>query len=188
MGHHMTDIVLGAPHADDERRRDFIGIAAGSFAAIGAGAAVWPLVNQMNPSADVLAVASTDVDLVGIEPGQAIVAVWRGQPVFVRNLTAAEQASANAFPTAQLRDPQTLAERTKSGHANWLVTIGVCTHLGCIPLGGKEGEMKGDAGGYYCPCHGSTYDTAGRIRHGPAPRNLDLPPYSFTTPNQITIG
>jgi len=184
----MTNVALNTPPLPDERCRDFLYIATGSVAAVGVGSAVWPLINQMNPSADVLAVASTDVDLVGIDPGQAVVAVWRGQPVFVRNLTDAEQGAANAFPIAKLRDPQTLAERTKPGHANWLVTIGVCTHLGCIPLGGKAGEVKGDAGGYYCPCHGSTYDTAGRIRHGPAPRNLDLPPYSFKSPTQITIG
>jgi ubiquinol-cytochrome c reductase iron-sulfur subunit len=157
----------------DGRRRDFIYVATGAFAAVGAAAAVWPLINQMNPSADVLAVASIDVDITGIEPGQTIVATWRGKPIFVRNLTASEQAAANAYPTNKLRDPQTLAQRTKSGHNNWLIIIGICTHLGCIPLGARPGEKKGEYGGYFCPCHGSVYDTAGRIRRGPAPRNLD---------------
>jgi ubiquinol-cytochrome c reductase iron-sulfur subunit len=184
----MTTTLPLSPLVEDPRRRDFIHVATASFAAVGAGAVVLPLVNQMNPSADVLAVSTIDVDLAGIEPGQSIVATWRGKPVFVRNLTDAEQAAANAFPTDTLRDPETLAQRTKPGHANWLVTIGICTHLGCVPLGGRAGETKGAAGGYFCPCHGSTYDTAGRIRSGPAPRNLDLPPYSFTTPTQLKIG
>lgn len=169
-------------------RRDFLHVATGSVAAVGATAVVWPLVDQMNPSADVMAVASIDVDLAGIEPGQSIVVSWRGKPVFVRNLTAEEQAAANEYPTDKLRDPQTLAERTKAGHANWLISIGICTHLGCVPLGGRAGEVQGDYGGYYCPCHGSSYDTAGRIRKGPAPRNLDLPDYVFTTPTQVRIG
>lgn len=172
----------------DGHRRDFLYVATGSFAAVGAGAFTWSLIDQMNPSADVLAVASIDVDLASIEPGQAIVAIWRGKPIFLRNLTAAEQAAATAFPTSKLRDPQTLAERTKPEHANWLVVIGICTHLGCVPLGGRPGENKGEYGGYFCPCHGSTYDTAGRIRKGPAPRNLDLPPYIFKSPTQVTIG
>lgn len=174
--------------AGEGRRRDFLYVATGSFAAVGAAAVAWPLINQMNPSADVMAVASIDVDLAGIEPGQAIVASWRGKPVFVRNLTVAEQAAADAYPADKLRDPQTLAQRTKPGHGNWLITIGICTHLGCVPLGGRPGEVKGDYGGYYCPCHGSSYDTAGRIRKGPAPRNLDLPEYVFTTPTQVKIG
>lgn len=183
----IPDIPEPTPFVD-ERRRDFLYVATGAFAAVGAVVVVWPLINQMNPSADVLAVASIDVDLTGIARGQAIVATWRGKPVFVRNLTIAEQAAANAFPTDKLRDPQTLTQRTKPDDTNWLIVIGVCTHLGCIPLGGRPGENKGEYGGYFCPCHGSVYDTAGRIRRGPAPRNLDLPPYVFTTPTQIKIG
>jgi ubiquinol-cytochrome c reductase iron-sulfur subunit len=182
----MNISVSGPPV--DERRRDFLHVATGTVAAVGAAVVVWPIINQMNPSADVLAVASIDVDLAAIEPGQAIVAVWRGKPVFVRNLTAAEQTAATAFPTNKLRDPQTLAQRTELGHSNWLIVIGVCTHLGCVPLGGRPGEDKGEYGGYYCPCHGSVYDTAGRVRRGPAPYNLYLPPYVFTTPTQIKIG
>ncbi len=171
-----------------ERRRDFIYIATGAFAAAGAATVVWPLVNQMNPSADVLALASIDVDLSPVAAGQAIKISWRGKPVFVRNLTPAEQATANKVDISTLRDPQTLAERTKPGNANWLITLGVCTHLGCVPLGAGEGENKGDFGGYFCPCHGSSYDTAARIRKGPAPKNLEVPAYVFKTPTQVTIG
>ena len=171
-----------------ERRRDFIYIATGAFAAAGAATVVWPLVNQMNPSADVLALASIDVDLSSIASGQAIKVSWRGKPVFLRNLTSAEQTAANKVPVSELRDPQTLADRTKPGHANWLITLGVCTHLGCVPLGAGEGENRGDFGGYFCPCHGSSYDTAARIRKGPAPKNLEVPEYAFKTPTQVTIG
>ena len=171
-----------------ERRRDFIYIATGAFAAAGAAAVVWPLVNQMNPSADVLALASIDLDLTSVQPGQAIKAGFRGKPLFVRRLTPAEIDTANKVPVSELRDPQTLADRTKPGKAEWLVTLGVCTHLGCVPLGAGEGENKGDYGGYFCPCHGSHYDTAARIRKGPAPTNLEVPEYAFKTPTQITVG
>ena len=138
--------------------------------------------------ADVLALASIDVDLAAIKPGQAIKISWRGMPVFARNLTQAEQDAANKVAVSSLRDPQTLAERTKEGHANWLITLGVCTHLGCVPLGAGEGEFKGDFGGYFCPCHGSQYDTAARIRSGPAPTNLVVPEYAFKSPTSVTIG
>ncbi len=170
------------------RRRDFIYVATGAFGAVGAAAVAWPLINQMNPSADVLALASIEVDLSPIQPGQAIKTIWRSKPVFVRNLTAAEQAEANKVPVSDLRDPQTLAERTIEGRPNWLVTLGVCTHLGCVPLGAAEGEVKGDYNGYFCPCHGSHYDTAGRIRKGPAPTNLEVPEYRFKSDTLIEIG
>jgi len=175
--------------ADDSlRRRDFINIAAVSFAGVGAVAVALPLVNQMSPSADVLAMASTEVDISKIAPGQAIKTSWRKQPVFVRNLTPQEVAAANKVPLSELRDPQTLAERTKPGKQNWLITLGVCTHLGCVPLGTGEGENRGDYGGYFCPCHGSHYDTAARIRKGPAPLNLHVPDYAFTSDTVVTIG
>lgn len=174
--------------AEGVRRRDFINIAAVSFAGVGAATAAIPLINQMNPSADVLALASIEVDVSAIQPGQAIKASWRGKPVFIRNLTAAEQAAANKVPLSELRDPQTLAERTKEGHNNWLITLGVCTHLGCVPLGAAEGEAKGDFGGYFCPCHGSHYDTAARIRKGPAPTNLEVPEYAFKSDKVVQIG
>lgn len=170
------------------RRRDFINIAAVSFAGVGAAAVVLPLVNQMNPSADVLALSSTEIDISAIATGQAIKTSWRKQPVFVRNLTADEITAANAVKPSDLRDPQTLAERTKAGKENWLITLGVCTHLGCVPLGAAEGENRGDFGGYFCPCHGSHYDTAARIRKGPAPTNLVVPPYEFTSDTVVTIG
>jgi ubiquinol-cytochrome c reductase iron-sulfur subunit len=173
---------------DGVRRRDFINIAAISFAGVGAAAVAIPLVRQMSPSADVLALASTEVDISKIATGQAIKTVWRKQPVFVRNLTPTEIKAANAVDVGSLRDPQTLAERTKPGKTNWLITMGVCTHLGCIPLGTGEGENRGPFGGYFCPCHGSAYDTAARIRQGPAPLNLQVPDYEFTSPTVVTIG
>ena len=170
------------------RRRDFINIAAISAAGIGGIATLFPLISQMAPSKDVLAESTTELDIAAIEPGQAIKAVYRKQPVFVRHLTQPEIAAAEAVPVDSLRDPQTLAERTKEGHGNILVTMGVCTHLGCVPLGAGEGEVRGEFGGYFCPCHGSVYDTSGRIRSGPAPSNLPLPPYEFVADTKIRIG
>jgi ubiquinol-cytochrome c reductase iron-sulfur subunit len=173
---------------EGDRRRDFLYVATASVAAVGVGAVVWPLINQMNPSADVLALASIDLDLSAVEVGQTVKVSWRGKPVFARHLTPAEIELANAVDIKSLRDPQTLAERTKSGNAQWLITLGVCTHLGCVPLGAGTGEVRGDFGGYFCPCHGSHYDTAGRVRKGPAPLNLEVPAYVFKTPTSVTIG
>jgi ubiquinol-cytochrome c reductase iron-sulfur subunit len=170
------------------RRRDFINIAAVSVAGVGAAATLYPLVNQMNPSADVLALASIEVDLSAIQPGQAIKTIFRKQPLFIRQLTPAEIQAANAVDVASLRDPQTLGERTKPGKPQWLITMGVCTHLGCVPLGAGEGESRGAFGGYFCPCHGSSYDTAARIRKGPAPKNLEVPAYAFKSDTVVTIG
>ena len=150
------------------RRRDFINIAAVSAAGVGGAAVLYPLISQMAPSADVLAESTTEVDVSAIEPGQAIKAVFRKQPLFVRRLT--------------------LADRTNEGHLDMLVTMGVCTHLGCVPLGAAEGENKGEFGGYFCPCHGSSYDTAARIRKGPAPTNLVVPDYVFSSDTTITVG
>ena len=174
--------------ADGVRRRDFINIAAVSAAGVGGLAVLLPLISQMSPSADVLAESSTEVDISQIQPGQAIKAVFRKQPVFIRNLTPQEIAAANRVDTGDLRDPQTLAERTKEGRQNILVTMGVCTHLGCVPLGAGEGEVKGEFGGYFCPCHGSHYDTAARIRKGPAPTNLEVPEYAFVSDTVVKIG
>ena len=170
------------------RRRDFIYVAAVSFAGVGALATLAPLIVQMSPSADVLAQATTEVDISKVQPGQGIKVSWRKQPVFVRNLTPKEISEANAVPLSTLRDPQTLAERTKPGKPNWLITLGVCTHLGCVPLGIGEGENRGTYGGYFCPCHGSMYDTAARIRQGPAPKNLFVPDYEFSSPTAVVIG
>jgi ubiquinol-cytochrome c reductase iron-sulfur subunit len=197
----LKDIMATVEHSDgtlaaaghdggDEgvRRRDFINIAAVSTAAVGGLATLYPLINQMNPSADTLALASIEVDLSAIQPGQAIKTVFRKQPLFVRRLTGPEIQAANAVSMGELRDPQSLAERTQPGKSEWLVTMGVCTHLGCVPLGAAEGENKGQYGGYFCPCHGSHYDTAGRIRKGPAPKNLEVPEYAFTSDTVITVG
>ena len=173
---------------DGYRRRDFLSIAAVSFGGVGVAGILVPLVSQMAPSADVLADSTTEIDLGPIQPGQAIKAVFRKQPLFVRNLTPKEIAEADAVPVASLRDPQTLAQRTKEGHKNWLITMGVCTHLGCVPLGAGEGENRGEFGGYFCPCHGSQYDTAARIRKGPAPKNLEVPEYKFTSPTKVLVG
>ena len=173
---------------DGVRRRDFLNVAAVSFVGVGAVAALLPLVNQMNPSAEVLALAETEVDISKIEPGQAIKTVWRKQPVFIRNLMPQEIQAANSVPLDQLRDPETLAQRTKEGKLNWLITVGVCTHLGCVPLGVGEGENRGEFGGYFCPCHGSHYDTAARIRKGPAPINLVVPDYEFLSDTVVRIG
>ena len=170
------------------RRRDFINIAAVSFAGIGAAAVVLPALTTMSASADVLALASIEVDVSAIEPGQAIKTSWRKQPIFIRNLTPVEIAEANKVDIKSLRDPQTLAERTKPGKENWLITLGVCTHLGCVPLGAAAGEVKGEYGGYFCPCHGSHYDTAARVRKGPAPLNLTVPEFAFLSDTIVQIG
>lgn len=170
------------------RRRDFVSIAAVAFAGVGALAIVPALLNQMNPSADVLALASIEADLSQILPGQSVKTIWRKQPIFIRNLTPEEILAAKAVDVSELRDPATLAERTKPGKENWLITLGVCTHLGCIPLGAGQGEAKGEYGGYFCPCHGSYYDTAARIRKGPAPLNLLVPEYEFTSDTTVQIG
>jgi ubiquinol-cytochrome c reductase iron-sulfur subunit len=169
-------------------RRDWINIAAVSAAGVGGIATLVPLIAQMAPSKDVLAESTTELDISSIEPGMAVKAMYRKQPVFVRNLTQSEIAAAEAVPMSELRDPQSLAERTKEGHGNWLITMGVCTHLGCVPLGAGEGETRGQFGGYFCPCHGSQYDTAARIRKGPAPKNLEVPDYVFSSDTKIVIG
>jgi len=163
-------------------------------------AAIWPLIDQMNPDASALSLASVEIDLAPVQPGQAITIMWRGKPVFIRNRTEAEVTAAKDVKVDDLRDPYarvldkpedtpaTDAERTKQGHENWLIAIGICTHLGCIPKGQRPGDARGEWGGWFCPCHGSHYDTAARIRKGPAPRNLDIPPYSFLTDTKIKIG
>jgi ubiquinol-cytochrome c reductase iron-sulfur subunit len=161
-------------------------VATAALGAVGAAATVWPLIDQMNPSADVLALSSTEVNISAVAVGQAITVVWRGQPVFVRHRTEAEIKEAQDVKVADLRDPQTDASRVMK--PEWLIVLGVCTHLGCVPLGQKAGEKRGDYGGWYCPCHGSEYDTSGRIRQGPAPANLPVPPYAFIDDTHIRIG
>ncbi|MWV28710.1 ubiquinol-cytochrome c reductase iron-sulfur subunit [Aurantiacibacter rhizosphaerae] len=182
------DVTEGVEGEDGVRRRDFINIAAVSAAGVGGLAVLLPLVSQMAPSKDVLAESTTELDISSLDVGQSIKAVFRKQPIFVRRLTPAEIEAANAVNTSSLRDPQTLEERTKPGHESVLVVMGVCTHLGCVPLGAQEGENKGEFGGYFCPCHGSHYDTAARIRKGPAPSNLVVPDYEFTSDTTLVIG
>ena len=174
---------LGHGPEGDPNRRDFIHIAAGA-AAVGAGVMVaWPLINQMNPAADTLALSTIDFDVTKVLEGQQVVITWQGKPVFVRYRTPAEIQAAETTPESALKDPEPDAERVKPGKAQYLVVVGSCTHLGCIPTFGT-----GDFGGWFCPCHGSHYDTSGRIRKGPAPSNLLVPQYEFTTDTSVRIG
>nr|WP_306225129.1 ubiquinol-cytochrome c reductase iron-sulfur subunit [Bosea sp. REN20] len=180
---HATDT------STETTRRDFLMLATGAFGAVGLGAVVIPLVSQLAPDAQTVAAgAPVDVDLAPIAEGQAIKLFWRGKPVFVRHRTKKEIDEAKAVDVATLRDPQTDAQRTKAGHEQILVVFGNCTHLGCIPLGTSPGESKGDFDGWFCPCHGSHYDSSGRIRKGPAPLNLPVPPYAFNGDTKIKIG
>ncbi len=184
----MTDaptVAAGAPD-EGETRRDFLLIATSAVGAVGTALAVWPLIDNMNPAADVLALSSTEVDLSPIEVGQSITVVWRGAPVFIRRRTAEEIKAAEATPPDDLPDPEPDSERVQK--PEWLIVVGICTHLGCIPLGQKTTEPRGDYGGWFCPCHGSHYDTSGRIRKGPAPENLAVPQYEFLTDAKIRIG
>ena len=169
---------------DSAPRRDFLILTAQAMGAVGGAALVWPLIDSMNPSADVLAMASTEVDLGAIAEGQEIKVVWRGKPVFIRHRTAKNIEDAKAVDISTLRDPEPDSARVQTGKEQWLIMVGVCTHLGCIPLGAQAGDF----GGWFCPCHGSAYDTSGRIRKGPAPKNLAIPPYAFTSDTKIKIG
>jgi ubiquinol-cytochrome c reductase iron-sulfur subunit len=162
-------------------RRDFIFTASYALGAVGVGAAVWPLIDQMNPDASVKALASTEVDISGVEVGQSITVLWRGKPVFIRRRTSEEIAKAKDVNLDDLPHPESDEDRAKN--PEWLVMLGVCTHLGCVPLGDK-----GEYGGWFCPCHGSHYDTSGRIRKGPAPTNMEVPKYEFVNNNIIKIG
>lgn len=174
-------------HGDEEgSRRDFLYLAAAAVGGVGAASVIWPLIDSMNPSAEVLALASTEVDLSPIQVGQRITVQWRGKPVFIDHRTEEEIQQAREVEVSSLRDPQSDAERVKK--PGWLVVVGVCTHLGCIPLGQAVGQPRGDWGGWFCPCHGSHYDTSGRVRRGPAPINLEVPPYEFTDDTTIRIG
>ena len=167
-------------------RRDFINLLVNTTAVFGAAAVAWPMVSSLNPSQDVLALASTEVDISQIEVGQAITVKWRGKPVFIRHRTPEEIKTAEAVDVSTLRDPQTDDQRVEK--AEWLIVVGVCTHLGCVPQGQKPSEPRGQYGGWFCPCHGSEYDTSGRIRRGPAPTNLEVPQYTFTSDTLVTIG
>ncbi len=184
----VTEAAPGASGSGDreETRRDFLYLATGAVTVVGTAAMIWPLIDNMNPSADVLALSSTEVDLSPIEVGQSITAVWRGKPLFIRRRTPDEIAKARADDAADLIDPEPDEARVQK--PEWLILVGICTHLGCIPLGQKPADPRGDWGGWFCPCHGSHYDTSGRIRIGPAPRNLEVPPYSYIDETTINIG
>jgi ubiquinol-cytochrome c reductase iron-sulfur subunit len=170
-----------AGNAEEPTRRDFLYIATGAVGAVGAGALAWPFIDQLNPDASVKALASIEVDISSVPAGGAITVTWRGKPVFIRHRTAEEIAAAENVDMGDLRDPQSDSDRVQK--PEWLIMVGVCTHLGCVPLG-----QKGDFGGWFCPCHGSHYDTSGRIRKGPAPQNLAVPEYVFLDENKIKIG
>ncbi len=169
-----------------ETRRDFLYLTAGAMGAVGAAVGVWPMIDSMNPAADTLALATTEVDIASVTVGQSITVVWQGKPVFIRRRTQNEIDASQNVAAEDLRDPETDADRVKKDE--WLVMVGVCTHLGCIPLGNKAGQPKGKYGGWFCPCHGSHYDMSGRIRQGPAPKNLPVPPYEFVSDTLIRIG
>ena len=171
---------------DGENRRDFLQLTAAAFGAVGVGSVAWPLINSLNPAKDTLALSSVEVDLAPIQVGQAITVPWQGKPVFVRHRTPAEIKQAQDVDVATLRDKQADKERVQ--HSEWLIVVGICTHLGCVPVGQKPGEPRGDFGGWLCPCHGSQYDTSGRIRKGPAPKNLPVPKYAFLSDTRIKIG
>lgn len=185
---------------DEPTRRDFLYVATGAFAAVGGAAVLWPLIDQMNPDASMLALATIEVDLSAIDVGQSITVQWQGKPVFIRRRTQAEIDDAKSVSVDILPDPvarntnladnapATDENRAAEGKEEWLVMVGICTHLGCVPKGQKVGEAKGDFGGWFCPCHGSHYDTAGRIRRGPAPTNLEVPTYSFISDDRIQVG
>ena len=165
-------------------RRDFLYVATGSVAVVGAAAVAWPLISQMNPDASTIAAgAPIEVDLSPIAEGQDIKVFWRGKPIYIMNRTKKQIEEAQKVNVSDLRDPQPDSARVKEGHDNWLVVIGICTHLGCIPI-----AHEGNYDGFFCPCHGSQYDSSGRIRQGPAPLNLYVPPYNVVSDTKIKIG
>lgn len=180
----MADTTHGG--SDSGTRRDFINLLVNTTAVFGAAAVAWPIISSLNPSQDVLALSTVDVDISQIEVGQAITVKWRGKPVFIRRRTPEEIKSAEAVDISTLRDPQTDDQRVEK--PEWLIVVGICTHLGCVPQGQKPSEPRGQWGGWFCPCHGSEYDTSGRIRRGPAPLNLEVPQYTFDSDTLVKIG
>jgi len=178
--------VPGHQGHEGETRRDFLILTAGAIGAVGVAAAIWPFIDSLNPARDTLALSTTEVDLAPLQVGQRLTVSWRGKPVFIDHRTPEEIKAAQEVDVSSLRDPEADAKRVKK--SDWLVIVGVCTHLGCIPLGNKTGDDRGAFGGWFCPCHGSVYDTSGRIRQGPAPLNLVVPPYEFTSDAAIKIG
>lgn len=176
-------VAAGGHEASDPNRRDFIYILTGAAAVGAAGAVAWPLIDQLNPAADTLALASLEYDLSKVALGQEVTIAWRKQPVFIRHRTPKEIAEAKAADHGALKDPQPDSARVKAGHEEWLILLASCTHLGCVPT-----FAQGEYGGWLCPCHGSVYDTSGRIRKGPAPKNLGVPDYAFLSSTRVKIG
>jgi len=172
--------------AGEGTRRDFLELVSWTTLGVGTLVTLWPFVDSLNPSREVLATASTELDLEPIGVGQRVTVMWRGKPVLVAHRTPEEIEAARAVRLEELRDPE--PDEKRAPRPEWLIVIGICTHLGCVPLGNRPGEPRGEWGGWFCPCHGSHYDTAGRIRKGPAPRNLDVPPYSFVDDTLVRIG
>ena len=170
----------------DEEKRDFLFMTTAGLAVAGGAVTVFSLIDTMNPAKDVLALSTTEVDLAPIEEGQSLTVMWRGKPIFIRHRTSEEIRTANDASVNELNHMESDESRVKN--PKWLVVVGVCTHLGCVPLGQKVGDNKGEFGGWFCPCHGSHYDTSGRIRKGPAPLNLEVPPYDFVSDEIIKIG
>ena len=188
----MASSSIPAGGHGDPTRRDFLMVATGAMGAIGTIAVAWPFINNLNPAADTLALASVEVNIQPVQVGQAITVKWRGKPLFIRHRTPEEIKAADEVPMSELRDPQTdnsrVTDTAKKVRPEWLIMIGVCTHLGCVPLGNNPGDPKGEFGGWFCPCHGSMYDTSGRIRKGPAPLNLAIPGYLFTSDTLVRVG
>jgi ubiquinol-cytochrome c reductase iron-sulfur subunit len=188
----MASSSIPAGAHGDPTRRDFLMVATGAMGAVGAIAVAWPFINNLNPAADTLALSTVEVNVQAIAVGQAITVNWRGKPVFIRHRTEKEIKEAEAVPLSELRDPQTddsrVTDTAKKVRREWLIVVGVCTHLGCVPLGTKPGDPRGEYDGWFCPCHGSQYDTSGRIRKGPAPKNLLVPSYLFSSDTLVRIG
>ncbi|TAJ33503.1 MAG: ubiquinol-cytochrome c reductase iron-sulfur subunit [Reyranella sp.] len=188
----MASSSIPAGGHSDPTRRDFLMVATGALAGVGAAAVAWPFINNLNPAADTLALSTVEVNVQPIQVGQAVTVKWRGKPVFIRHRTPEEIKEAEAVPMSALPDPESdnkrVTDSAKKVRPEWLIMIGVCTHLGCVPLGNKPGDPKGEYGGWFCPCHGSSYDTSGRIRKGPAPKNLEVPEYLFSTDSLVRIG
>ncbi|MPY75961.1 MAG: ubiquinol-cytochrome c reductase iron-sulfur subunit [Alphaproteobacteria bacterium] len=186
MSSNVTHEGPAEPATPEETRREFLYLVTTAVGAMGAAIVAWPLIDSLNPSADVEALSSVDIDLSAVAVGQRITVKWRGNPVFIDRRTAEEISKAKSVDLAELRDPQPDEARVKK--PEWLIVVGVCTHLGCVPLGQGPNSDRGDWGGWFCPCHGSYYDTSGRVRRGPAPKNLVVPPYTFLSDTQIRIG
>ena len=188
----MATASIPAGGHGDPTRRDFLMVATGAMGAIGTIAVAWPFINNLTPAADTLALSTVEVNVAPVQVGQAITVKWRGKPLFIRHRTPEEIKAAEEVPMSELRDPQTdnsrVTDTAKKVRPEWLIMIGVCTHLGCVPLGNNPGDPKGEFGGWFCPCHGSMYDTSGRIRKGPAPLNLAIPGYLFTSDTLVRVG